>query len=246
MVAGQPIATEMPFGALLGSFGNSLSSGFYLGEIGEIDVQPGHVGHELLVGLNMSDENLEILEGAAVLHLVRIPAGAAQWTGAVIDPSVTQPVSTGFHIGDGGTWDAQISDLGRELVLGLNMSAADLAAGAGRILVNVIYIPASSAAVQADPVSANDAGLRGGIPNPTSSAADIRYALPVEGDVHLRIHDAAGRVVRTLVAARQAAGDHREPWDLTDDRGRLVPAGAYFYQLSTAAGTQARRLVVTR
>ncbi|HTW92948.1 MAG TPA: C25 family cysteine peptidase [bacterium] len=64
-------------------------------------------------------------------------------------------------------------------------------------------------------------------PNPFRSAMEIRYGgseLP-----RLSVYDAAGRIVRQLPSTRSAT------WDGRDERGRRLPAGAYFIEARTAS-----------
>jgi hypothetical protein len=72
-------------------------------------------------------------------------------------------------------------------------------------------------------------------PNPFSGATEIRYALPrASADARIVICDASGRAVRSLVPGLQTPGEHSASWDATDDQGRPVPAGVYYYRLSAS------------
>lgn len=64
-------------------------------------------------------------------------------------------------------------------------------------------------------------------PNPFNPSTEIRFTTPAAGDVSVRIHDARGRMLRTLTAGRRDAGDHAVRWDGRDARGRPLPSGAY-------------------
>src|SRR5262249_20074177 len=57
------------------------------------------------------------------------------------------------------------------------------------------------------------------VPNPARTQASLHFALAAGRSAAIRIHDAQGRLVRTLVDGPFAAGDHRMSWDLRDDRG---------------------------
>ena len=80
-------------------------------------------------------------------------------------------------------------------------------------------------------------------PNPMFSLSRIDYSVATSGPVSLRLFDVAGREVRTLVNGPVTAGSHGATWDGRDANGKLVPAGAYFYQLN-AGGQKASRPVV--
>jgi hypothetical protein len=83
-------------------------------------------------------------------------------------------------------------------------------------------------------------------PNPFSKATEIRYDSPVAGNVRVTVHDASGRRVRTLHDGWQAEGSHRIPWDVRDDRRRIVASGIYTIRVETPAAVEARRTVVIR
>jgi hypothetical protein len=85
-----------------------------------------------------------------------------------------------------------------------------------------------------------------GRPNPFNPATTLRFTLPAAGRVELAIHDAAGRRVRTLLAADLPAGPHAPVWRGDDDAGRPVPAGVYLVALRTAAGTATAKLAMVK
>jgi hypothetical protein len=75
-------------------------------------------------------------------------------------------------------------------------------------------------------------------PNPFNPNTVIVYYLPDVGyqpaEVELTIYSVLGRVVRTLVKARQHPGEHRAVWDGKDDQGKDVASGIYFYRLKVS------------
>lgn len=80
-----------------------------------------------------------------------------------------------------------------------------------------------------------DAGLsvrfEPGGPNPFDDVARVRYVLPAEMLVSLRIFDARGRYVRTLFRGNQVARTYSIEWDGRDAAGHSVPSGVYFCRL---------------
>jgi hypothetical protein len=84
-------------------------------------------------------------------------------------------------------------------------------------------------------------------PNPFSgNAVTIPIVLAASGRVTLRILDASGRQVRQLLDERQDLGSREVFWDGRDDRGRLVPAGMYVYELQGPGIHWSRRMVRLR
>jgi hypothetical protein len=83
-------------------------------------------------------------------------------------------------------------------------------------------------------------------PNPVRSGTVVRFELTGRARTSLRIFDAAGRLVRTLVDRELSGGRHEARWNACDDRGREVSPGVYFYQLRRGPLSQVRKLVVVR
>jgi flagellar hook assembly protein FlgD len=68
-------------------------------------------------------------------------------------------------------------------------------------------------------------------PNPFNPTTTIRYALPVQSTVTLRIYDVIGREVATLINGVVQAGYHDVAWTTTNSSGALLSSGMYFYRL---------------
>ena len=83
-------------------------------------------------------------------------------------------------------------------------------------------------------------------PNPFNPETTIKYNLAEAGDVHLRIYNIVGQVVRTLVAERQPAGRYQVRWAGTDDRGLAVSSGIYFYQITAGKFQDVKRLMLLK
>ncbi|HYW68184.1 MAG TPA: C1 family peptidase, partial [bacterium] len=89
--------------------------------------------------------------------------------------------------------------------------------------------------------------LRPNAPNPFGLSTVIQYELPAATPVHLTIHNASGRVVRTLVDhERRGEGPHAVRWDGRDDSGRSVAAGAYFYRLDADGETLTAKMILLK
>jgi hypothetical protein len=66
-------------------------------------------------------------------------------------------------------------------------------------------------------------------PNPVrGDAAMLHFTLSRAGHVRLRIHDAAGRLVRELLDDERPAGSHEVRWDRRDIHGQPARSGVYF------------------
>ena len=71
-------------------------------------------------------------------------------------------------------------------------------------------------------------------PNPFNPATTIAYSLAGRSRVTIRVHDLAGRVVRTLVEGTVEPGEHRTLWDGTTDAGRRAASGVYFVKMEVS------------
>jgi hypothetical protein len=84
-------------------------------------------------------------------------------------------------------------------------------------------------------------------PNPSATATRLTFTLAQAARVTLVVHDAAGRVVRTLAAAQDLpAGAQSMAWDGRDDRGTRLPLGTYFARLRAGATDRTTRVTLVR
>ena len=71
-------------------------------------------------------------------------------------------------------------------------------------------------------------------PNPFNPTTTIRFSLPVAGRTTLRIYDALGREVKTLVDGQMDAGSKSIDWNATDNAGKEVSSGMYFCRMNVS------------
>ncbi len=84
-------------------------------------------------------------------------------------------------------------------------------------------------------------------PNPFNPETAIRYTVGSSGAVTIRLFNAAGALVRTLVDRPHASGDYTVRWNGTDDQGRRLGSGVYFYEIQTSGGFRnSRKLVLLK
>jgi len=87
--------------------------------------------------------------------------------------------------------------------------------------------------------------LHQNFPNPFNPTTTIRYDLPSDAYVTLRIYSALGQLVRTLVDETQGAGFKSVAWNSANEAGLPVATGVYFYRL-VAAGAASRGQTFTQ
>lgn len=73
-------------------------------------------------------------------------------------------------------------------------------------------------------------------PNPFNSATAINFQIPAAGSVSIRIYDARGMEIRTLIDASRVAGNYTVYWDGKDNANHTVVSGIYLYRM--VAGNQ--------
>lgn len=114
--------------------------------------------------------------------------------------------------------------------------------------VYVVSVPnrAMTTAVPGTPEGEGTAGLRLDCPNPYRPGDAIRFALPEAGDVRIAVYDAAGRLVRVLIAEPMGEGDHEVAWDGRDRDGASAARGVYFLRLERGADRIAEKIVLVR
>jgi len=83
-------------------------------------------------------------------------------------------------------------------------------------------------------------------PNPFIPETVIAYLLPRPSEAEISIFNLQGQKVVQLVRGYQAAGAHKIIWNGTDESGRRVASGVYFYQLKADKFMQVRKMLVLR
>jgi hypothetical protein len=83
-------------------------------------------------------------------------------------------------------------------------------------------------------------------PNPMVGGAMIKYALPRDVAVSLKVYNVSGQLVKTLVSGTEKAGYKQVSWEGRSEQGHRVSAGVYFYRMQAGDFTATKKLVVVR
>jgi hypothetical protein len=83
-------------------------------------------------------------------------------------------------------------------------------------------------------------------PNPFNPSTTIEFYLPGKEMVTLNVYDTAGRLISRLANSSQDAGLHKIEWNSTNNEGRRVESGIYFYRLKAGKKTIVRKMVLIR
>ncbi len=83
-------------------------------------------------------------------------------------------------------------------------------------------------------------------PNPFNPSTTIKYVLPKQAKVSLKVYNILGQEVRTLVNAREGFGEHTVVWNGKNQLGRPVSSGVYLYRLDVDGKARVRKMMLIR
>jgi len=203
-------------------------------------------------------------------HIFRTTNLGATWTDissnlpeapinvVLVDPDYTNRLYVGTDVGCyfttnlGLSWAAMGSGLPNVAVSDMQIHAPTRIARAfthGRSMweINLDQLVTGVAEEQRKPEQFE---LAQNFPNPFNSSTIIRYSLPAESYVSLKIYDAAGREIRTLVDETVPRGIHSVTWDGRNEAGAPVPSGMYLYRMNVnqrgVGSQQAKKMLLVR
>jgi photosystem II stability/assembly factor-like uncharacterized protein len=101
-----------------------------------------------------------------------------------------------------------------------------------------IYTNNCGTAVREEGISVTDYALYQNFPNPFNPTTSIEYAVPQRSHVTLKVYNAIGETMATIVDEVQTAGKYKQTFDATN-----LPSGSYFYEIT--AGTFQKRMIMT-
>jgi FtsP/CotA-like multicopper oxidase with cupredoxin domain len=102
----------------------------------------------------------------------------------------------------------------------------------------------ASDGVNAAPALPTTPQLMPAMPNPLQASTLLRFSLPVDAAVDLRVFDVQGQQVRVIASGPFGAGEHRLSWNGNDESGRMVAPGVYFLRMQAAGATRTQRVVL--
>ena len=83
-------------------------------------------------------------------------------------------------------------------------------------------------------------------PNPFNPITRFTYSLPKDSRVKVTIHDINGRIVKTLIDDRQAAGKRSVTWNAKNDKGLPVATGLYFYRMESGDFQSTKKMILLK
>jgi flagellar hook assembly protein FlgD len=90
--------------------------------------------------------------------------------------------------------------------------------------------------------------LENAYPNPFNPATTITYSIASAGRVSLKVYNAAGQLVRTLVDEDQSPRPEgfTVTWNGLGDRGERAASGVYFCKLTAREFSQTKKMVLLK
>ena len=74
----------------------------------------------------------------------------------------------------------------------------------------------------------------------------IQFNMPESGHVNIDVYNVRGQLIRSLVSDYIEKGVHNIEWNGTDDFGRTVSSGIYFYVMKTNEYQAARSMLLMK
>lgn len=205
------------------------------------------------------------------MHSIQTSPGQSQthdfvWSSAGTHPSISYkwsirkggtPMNSNlyFHSNSGGT-DTSITITGGLLdsiasTLGANVGDSILTLWSGwayngydSVSSNtfILIIKRTTIGIQTVPTEIPDKyALFNNYPNPFNPTTNIKFDLPENTIVSLKIFDISGREVASLLNSKLQAGTYTYLWNAS-----TVSSGIYFYELSTPGFRQVKRMVLIK
>jgi len=75
----------------------------------------------------------------------------------------------------------------------------------------------------------------GNYPNPFNPSTTVKYALPYISNLQLTIYDIMGKEIKTFSLTNQSVGYSEIVWNGTNNNGKSVSSGIYFYKLNAVS-----------
>lgn len=101
--------------------------------------------------------------------------------------------------------------------------------------------PTTAVQDRAEPTSVNEFRLEQNYPNPFNPSTMIHFSLPQRAYVMLKVFDANGREVATLVEDEIAAGEHHVTFTPA-----AATSGPYFYRITAGKFSQTRKAILLK
>jgi len=88
--------------------------------------------------------------------------------------------------------------------------------------------------------------LNNNYPNPFNPETTISYSVKDREPVTIGIYNIKGQLVKTLLKGVQEPGNHTIVWNGTDDNGRSVSSGVYYYKMQAGKYSSTKKMIMMK
>ena len=83
-------------------------------------------------------------------------------------------------------------------------------------------------------------------PNPFNPSTKINFSLNQTSNVSVKIYDARGALVKTLIDGSKNSGSYDLTWDGTNNSGARLATGVYFYELKSDNNQLVKKMLLLK
>ena len=204
--------------------------------------------------IDMEDINFgEVIVNTIVSQTVTIcNCGTASMLGTIATESpfsLGEPIMPAYYleyiipVGESFTFNVNFQPLQNSVYTGTLIINSD----DPNALVNTIPLYGTGQPVaNDDPVAVLVTSLKGCYPNPFNPTTTISFSIKEKAPVELVIYNILGQKVRTLVNQPLEPGEHSIVWNGTDNKGRSVASGIYFYRMKAGNYSETKKMVLKK
>lgn len=98
----------------------------------------------------------------------------------------------------------------------------------GCVIDGVVYGDTSTVGVDEEEQLPTEFVLYQNYPNPFNPLTNIKFSLPKESEVSIKIYNTIGKEIIELINETRSSGDYEIVWNGTDKNGNKVSSGVYF------------------
>ena len=92
----------------------------------------------------------------------------------------------------------------------------------------------------------NEYKLYNNYPNPFNPTTTIKYSVPKNSDVKLRVYNMMGQLIKTLVNESKAPGFYYIEWNGTNENDSKVASGIYFYRFESGNFVENNKMILIK
>ncbi len=166
-------------------------------------------------------------------------AGQLRYTSA---SSITLDEKNALHVTRGGK---AVLHAGNTIYIGPGLRVEEGAEFSASVDTKInsrkSHEPGGRAADQGSESKPAEYSLSDNYPNPFNPSTVIQFSLPENVHVKLKVYDALGREVRTLVDRLEGPGIMSVSFDATN-----IPSGVYFYRLNAGSFSSVKKMVLMK